>query len=85
MNKIIFSYCRVSSSEQSTDGIGLDIQQSKVNVSIKALMSSDSELIRGDDVIEVESAYKGNNLDQVVNDVELGKYPFGSIIVILAE
>jgi DNA invertase Pin-like site-specific DNA recombinase len=82
MNKIIFSYCRVSSSEQSTDGIGLDIQQNKINDSIKLLMSSDSELVRGDDVIEVESAFKGNNLDQVVKDVELDKYPHGSIIVL---
>lgn len=82
MNKIIFSYCRVSSSEQSTDGIGLDIQQHKINESIDSLMSSDSELVRGEDVIEVESAFKGNNLDQVVKDVEQGKYPKGSIIVL---
>jgi DNA invertase Pin-like site-specific DNA recombinase len=82
MNKIIFSYCRVSSSEQSTDGIGLDIQQNKINDSIKVLMSLDNELVRGEDVIEVESAFKGNNLDHVAKDIEQGKYPRGSIIVL---
>lgn len=42
MNKIILSYCRVLTSEQSTDGAGLDNQKYINNIAIKQLQSIDS-------------------------------------------
>jgi hypothetical protein len=45
-------------------------------------MSQDNDLVRGQDVVEVESAFKGNNLDQVEKNIKERKYPHGSIIVL---
>jgi len=50
--KIILSYCRVSTTEQSMDGAGLENQQHKNDIAIKALQQID-DYIRVDDIIEV--------------------------------
>jgi DNA invertase Pin-like site-specific DNA recombinase len=44
MNKIILSYCRVSTSEQSTDGAGLDNQQDTNNIAIEQLQTTDRDI-----------------------------------------
>lgn len=78
--KIILSYCRVSTSEQSTDGAGLDNQQHANNIAINQLQANDS-YIRLEDIIEVGSAYKGNNLIIIIDNAKAGLYPKDSIIV----
>ena len=80
MNKIILSYCRVSTSEQSTDGAGLDNQKYVNNKAIKQLQDNNN-YSRLDDIIEVGSAYKGNNLLTIVDNAKNGLYPKDSIIV----
>ncbi len=80
MNKIILSYCRVSTSEQSTEGAGLDNQKYTNDIAIKQLQLIDSYK-RIDDIVEVGSAYKGNNLLTIIENAKAGLYPQGSIIV----
>lgn len=81
MKKIIFSYCRVSTSEQTADGSsGLENQQYINNQAIVRLNSED-EFTRLEDVVEVGSAFKGLNLSNVLESARSGKYPAGSIVV----
>lgn len=80
MNKIILSYCRVSTSEQSTDGAGLDNQKHVNNLAINRLHAIDN-YIRLEDIVEVGSAYKGNNLLTIIDNAKAGLYPKDSIIV----
>ena len=80
MNKIILAYCRVSTSEQSTDGAGLDNQKHVNNQAIERLQSTDS-FIRAEDIVEIGSAYKGNNLLTIIENAKAGSYPKGSVIV----
>jgi DNA invertase Pin-like site-specific DNA recombinase len=73
MKKIIFSYCRVSTSEQTADGSsGLENQQYINNQAIVRLNSED-EFTRLEDVVEVGSAFKGLNLSNVLESARSGK------------
>ncbi len=82
MKKIIVSYTRVSTTKQSKDGLGLDIQQNANDKSIAKLMKQDNSLTRFEDVSESESAFKGTNLFAIKELVNSGKYAKGSVIVV---
>lgn len=82
MKKIIISYTRVSTSKQSTDGLGLDIQRNANNKSIAKLIKYDSSLTLIDEISESESAFKGANMSAIKELVESGKYAKGSVIVV---
>ncbi|GAA0290545.1 hypothetical protein GCM10009128_06160 [Psychrosphaera haliotis] len=82
MKKIIVSYNRVSTKKQSKEGIGLDIQIKSNNTAINRLMEEDQSFVRLDDISESESAFKGGNIDTIMNLVLSGLYAGGSIIVI---
>lgn len=47
MSKIIFQYCRVSTTEQSTDGKGIENQKMVNERAIEALMAKHTSLDRG--------------------------------------
>ncbi len=81
MSKIIFQYCRVSTTEQSTDGKGIDNQKMVNEKVISELMAQDSTLIRAEDIIETGSAFSGNNFSEVLEKFESGKIPKESIVV----
>lgn len=80
MNKIILSYCRVSTYEQSSEGAGLDNQRYKNNIAIEQLQIMGS-YTRIADMVEIGSAYKGNNLLTIIDNAKAGLYPQGSVIV----
>lgn len=80
MKKIILSYCRVSTSEQSTDGAGLENQKHVNNKAIERFQKCDN-FRQLDDIVEVGSAYKGNNLSTIIENAKAGLYPEGSVIV----
>ena len=80
MNKIILSYCRVFTGEQSTDGADLDNQKHVNNIAINRLQAIDN-YIRLEDIVAVGSAYKGNNLLTIIDNAKAGLYPRYSIIV----
>ncbi|MCP4992076.1 MAG: recombinase family protein [Colwellia sp.] len=77
MSKVIFSYCRVSTSEQSSHGMGLDTQKTANLAAINRLIELDPLFEHTEDIIEVGSAYSGKNLSAVLNR----EYEEGSIIV----
>ncbi|MGJ8692135.1 MAG: recombinase family protein [Thalassotalea sp.] len=81
MDKIIFQYCRVSTSEQSSEGNGLDNQKRQNEAYIKALIDNDPSLIRKDDIEEVGSAFSGNNFTKVLDKLKAGEIPKDSIVV----
>jgi DNA invertase Pin-like site-specific DNA recombinase len=80
--KIIVSYCRVSTTKQSKDGIGLDIQKMSNDKSITRILSNDKSLTRIDDIHESISAKDGANLSTLMAIATNRKYSKGSIIVI---
>lgn len=80
--KIIVSYCRVSTTKQSTDGIGLDIQKMSNDKAIASILSKDKSLTRIDDIHESVSAKDGANIQTLMNIANSKKYSTGSIIVI---
>ncbi|HEY9041084.1 MAG TPA: recombinase family protein [Rheinheimera sp.] len=80
MDKIILSYCRVSTTEQSTDGAGLENQQYANNQAIERLQKLE-RYKRLDDIVEIGSAFKGNNLTSIIENAKAGTYPKGSMIV----
>ncbi len=85
MNKIIFQYCRVSTSEQQSHGMGLENQKLQNDNAIKRLMEDDPSLVRGEDIIEVGSAFSGNNFTEVLSKVANGQLPKDSIVVLMDE
>jgi site-specific DNA recombinase len=80
--KIIVSYCRVSTTKQSKDGIGLDIQKMSNDKSITRILSNDKSLTRIDDIYESISAKDGANLSTLMAIATNRKHSKGSIIVI---
>jgi hypothetical protein len=62
------------------EGAGLDNQQHTNNIAIEQLQVKDN-YTRLSDVIEVGSAYKGNNLLTIIENAKAGLYPKDSIIV----
>lgn len=81
MNKIIFQYCRVSTTEQSSDGKGIENQKRENERYIQQLIKSNPSLVRGEDIVETESAFSGKNFKRITDDFEDGKIPKGSIVV----
>jgi len=82
-DKVIFSYCRVSTSEQDGKGkSGLDNQQHINDAAIEHLMKTDDFTLL-EPVVEVGSAYKGSNLSGVLEDAKRGDFPSGSIMVLM--
>lgn len=80
MNKIIISYCRVSSTQQATEGYGLEIQKRTNNEAIEHLIVAGA-YTRLPDIMEVGSAFKGDNFQEIFDNAKAGKYPKGSMIV----
>lgn len=80
--KIIVSYCRVSTTKQSKDGIGLDIQKMSNDKSIARILSNDKSLTRINDIHESISAKDGANIKTLMDIANSNKYSKGSIIVI---
>ena len=66
----------MSTTTQSTDGAGLENQKHINDIAIERLLGS-GEYTRLPDIVEVGSAFKGNNLSDVLSNT----YPSGSIIV----
>lgn len=82
MKKIIVSYTRVSTTKQSKDGLGLDIQRSANDKAIAKLMKQDNSLTLIDEITESESAFKGTNMAAIMDIVGSGRYAQGSVIVV---
>jgi DNA invertase Pin-like site-specific DNA recombinase len=82
MKKIIVSYTRVSTTKQSTDGLGIDIQRNANNKSIAELIKQDNSLTLIEEITESESAFKGANMNTIKDIVESGKYAKDSVIVV---
>jgi DNA invertase Pin-like site-specific DNA recombinase len=78
MIKIIVSYCRVSATEQSTSGNGLDNQKHINDQAISKLMPN-VEYTWLEDIVEVGNTFKGNNLGDILKNAKT--YSDDSIIV----
>ena len=75
------NYVRVSDAVQ-VKGAGLENQLLINNQAIDRLMAQDPMFTRIDDIVEAGvSAFKGNNLQEVLENSKLGKYPEGSTVV----
>lgn len=65
--------------------MGLENQKLQNENAITRLMDEDSSLVRGEDIIEVGSAFSGNNFTEVLSKVANGQLPTNSIVVLMDE